>query len=251
MGFANPLVGAAVNQPGQRFLFNGSVSVANAGTLVTTVRPALNCAGIAVQCTPGSALETIAVQVANTTVGVLSGPQIAFHPMGGAAGLGDPLFFPVPANAGDTITVTAWCPDNAGSVSATFIVNALSYPLPIGRLRADGRTRPRNTQQSVAAGTGPVTLIGAPPGNGRVMLGSVYIAPANAPPATEGGRLAATINGSAVFIASIVVLGIANPLNVVKEWPEGLLCDPSTALAFSVGGGAGLFDVMAFWDYSV
>jgi hypothetical protein len=143
-------------------------------------------------------------------------------------------YIPVYASQGDLISILVEPSFVSPAVTATVV--ALREPAPI-QIRSD--TRPVaigewSTQQNETATGGPTNLIAPPSGPGaRILLAQVGISGGN-PVFT--GNIAATLNGATFqIIAYGQTAGGFDRTSAFATFPEGLLCDPNTAVTWTVG----------------
>jgi hypothetical protein len=187
----------------------------------------------------GNPTGPIVIQVTNTTKGLLSASQTIPNLPGASTAAFENLYFPIPANQGDSIQVS-FSTLNGSSTSASIYAYGLGFGLQPTPLRPDGRLGPLGTltasELTYTANTPAiVSLPASVPAQGCVLLQTASIYPTGNFPTTGYMRLGAIVNGSLVPIATALFPSGASDWANVMDVPDGgILCDPGEPVSFYV-----------------
>jgi hypothetical protein len=166
--------------------------------------------------------QTWAVSVQNVTQEIGSGWQI-IAPNGSTTLAPGLLQFPIPAKAGDLLTIsTTQTTGSITSVANEIVVVGVSQPHSQTSLRGDGRSFPQHTMFNGGFLTSTNTNIIPAPGIGlRYLLSHVGISGGTA----DGQQIETTVAGSIQGIVGIQGVGAWE-----RQFPQGLLCDNNAAV---------------------
>jgi hypothetical protein len=151
------------------------------------------------------------------------------------------LYFPIPVPAGSVIIVEVYSAFGGpfGLVGASLYgFGDLVTPTP---LRNDGRSRPQHTNlgESYQNGLGTGVIVAAPTSPGRVLIGGGNLSAFGEQAGTSFSALSCTVNGNVVHPMNILLPNTAGALATMeRDWPEGILCDPDTAVNLINTGAA-------------
>ena len=241
-----PQTGNSPIVPGSDVLAT-SVTVAFAPTVgaITTgaVPGSYETIMVAMAATTASTSVPVAAQVQNITTGVFSAWQSTLLVTGSDdTPFQGPLYFPIPTRVNDLIRVRFLTLDGS-SPTVDVGVEGLGAPIEPSPLRSDGRLMPAGAWAALSpiSASSTFNLVAAPTTPARVLLSSAVISPGSVP--TVGPNIigiACTVKGKLVVVRTGIYTNTIMFDSDLAIPPEGLLCDPATAVVGS-----------AVWDGAV